>query len=63
MKLHNFQSFQKIDINDNKVLTINIYKDQTMKTLLKTNHWSIEFRNKRYFIGAQAGIVTSAQVV
>lgn len=50
MKLHNFQSFQEIDINDNKVLTINTYKDRLMKTMVKTNQWYIEFRNKRYFL-------------
>jgi hypothetical protein len=50
MKLHSVQSFQEIDINDNKILTINMYKDHVIKTLVQTNRWSIELKNKRYFL-------------
>lgn len=50
MKLHNAHSFQEVDFNDNKVLTINVYKDHTVKTLVRTNQWNIELKNKRHFL-------------
>jgi hypothetical protein len=50
VKLHSSKAFQEIDINDNKVLTINIYKDHTIKTLVQTNRWNIELKNKRHFL-------------
>ena len=50
MKLHSINSFREIDFNDNKVLTISVYNNDSIKTLLRTNNWTISLRNRRYFL-------------
>lgn len=50
MKLHTLNSFQEIDINDNKILTIKNYKDHSVNTLIHTNQWKLELKNKRHFL-------------
>jgi hypothetical protein len=50
MKLHSMSSFKELDINDNKVLTISVYNNNDIKTLLRTTDWEITLKNRRHFL-------------
>ena len=50
VKLHSHEAFQEVDINEHKVLTINIYKNRSIKTLVKTSQWAIELKNRRHYL-------------
>ncbi len=50
VKQHSTKSFQEFEFSDEGVLTIRMYQDYKVQSVLRADQWRIEFKNKSHFL-------------